>query len=185
MVILDFPKNIPQFGDRHSSCDYKERYVVYGVGFNKQGKVLISRVRGKFALPGGGINKGETAKQALKREFLEETGWKVKIVKEICRANEWNYSIRKERHNNKIGRFFLVKPIKKLHHPLDKDHEGQWMTYAKASQHLHKKFQLWALKRCAPEGFKWPKKTVSKRFPEKICKAAAKVAKKKRIKKAA
>lgn len=32
---------------------------------------------GMYALPGGGINKGESREEAAKREFLEETGYEV------------------------------------------------------------------------------------------------------------
>lgn len=44
-----------------------------------QGKVLLARHTygggaGKLIIPGGYVNMGETPQQALKREFLEETG---------------------------------------------------------------------------------------------------------------
>jgi len=44
-----------------------------------QGKVLLARHTygggaGKLIIPGGYVNRGETPQQAIKREFLEETG---------------------------------------------------------------------------------------------------------------
>lgn len=148
MLMLDSDNYIPQFGKRRSSRKYTDRYVVYGIGFNRRGKVLLAKARGKFTLPGGGIYSDESAKQALKREVLEETGWHVKVIREICRANEWTYSNRKRRYMNKIARFYLIRPISKKHKPIDRDHEGKWVTYTKAARDLKKEFHRWALFKC-------------------------------------
>ncbi|ANU13253.1 MutT:nudix family protein [Planococcus halocryophilus Or1] len=42
-----------------------------------------------FVFPGGGIKKGETPKEAAKREALEETGLEVEIL-ECLKKVEWN-----------------------------------------------------------------------------------------------
>jgi mutator protein MutT len=51
------------------------------------GLVLIKRLinprAGKFALPGGFINKGEGPRQAVVRETLEETGLVVEVVRAL------------------------------------------------------------------------------------------------------
>lgn len=51
---------------------------VYGVLINENKILLIKKSRGAykgmFDLPGGGIEFGEKAEEALKREFIEETG---------------------------------------------------------------------------------------------------------------
>lgn len=40
-------------------------------------------------LPGGGREKGESLQEALKREILEETGCKIKVVKEVGKVIEF------------------------------------------------------------------------------------------------
>ncbi len=50
-----------------------------------QGRVLLNRCTSRFgeyyALPGGGQNPGETLIEAVKRELLEETGYRVKPMR--------------------------------------------------------------------------------------------------------
>lgn len=46
-------------------------------------KRLISPYKGYYSLPGGFINKGETAEEACVREVAEETGFKVKIKRKV------------------------------------------------------------------------------------------------------
>ena len=58
-----------------------------------------------WAPPGGGMVFGETTEQALKREFVEETGLNVSIEKFLC-VNEYIVS-----PLHAIELFFIVKKI--------------------------------------------------------------------------
>jgi len=66
----------------------KMRVSVYGILTNTSGAVLLQRhpSANKFALPGGGVDIGETVTQALVREFKEETNLNIKIgqLLDIC-----------------------------------------------------------------------------------------------------
>lgn len=64
-------------------------YIGVGVGaiIVKSGKILIQKRsqkvrndRGKWEIPGGGIELGETQEEALKREVMEEVGIEVEPV---------------------------------------------------------------------------------------------------------
>jgi 8-oxo-dGTP pyrophosphatase MutT (NUDIX family) len=59
--------------------DYIERPTVKAVIVNENDEVLFF----SGGLPGGGVEKGETNEEALKRELMEEIGANVKIVREL------------------------------------------------------------------------------------------------------
>jgi len=61
--------------------------VCVGVVKNKEAKILLARrsevelpeVHGRWGLPGGKVEFGETPEEALKREIYEETAYHVKV----------------------------------------------------------------------------------------------------------
>jgi mutator protein MutT len=65
-------------------------YIGVGVGaaiFDKNGKLFITKrgkkaknERGKWEIPGGSVELGETLEQALKREIKEEYGIEIKLL---------------------------------------------------------------------------------------------------------
>lgn len=63
----------------------------FGVGavVVEGGKVLLVRrghapLEGRWTLPGGLVELGETLEDALRREVLEETGWTVRVGKQLA-----------------------------------------------------------------------------------------------------
>jgi len=66
--------------------------------FNQEGKLLVTRRAiepdsGKIDLPGGFVDPGETAEEALKRELYEELGVTVKSLQYITSgSNEYLFS---------------------------------------------------------------------------------------------
>lgn len=81
---------IEKLGDRLS--DSVERKAVRGVCV-KDGKILLifdTKIK-EYLLPGGGVEEGENFEDALKREVLEELGYKnIKVTKELGQV-EHNY----------------------------------------------------------------------------------------------
>ena len=59
------------------------RSATAAVVFDGQGRILLHRRtdNGRWALPGGAIEIGETADQAVVREVREETGYQVEVVR--------------------------------------------------------------------------------------------------------
>lgn len=58
---------------------------------DSEGKIALMHVtnRNCYKLPGGGIDKGETKEEALKRECLEEIGCNVEIIGEVGEVQEY------------------------------------------------------------------------------------------------
>lgn len=66
---------------------YHRAFGVYGI-YVEDGKLLVINKNGgpyinRFDLPGGSLEEGETLLDAMKREFLEETGLEIEIVENI------------------------------------------------------------------------------------------------------
>ncbi len=59
----------------------------------KDGKVLLVKEKEykNLETPGGKIEIGESVEDALKREFLEETGHKINIIRPIYTYNRYDY----------------------------------------------------------------------------------------------
>lgn len=66
---------------------YHRAFGVYGI-YVKDGKLLVINKNGgpyinRYDLPGGSLEEGESLSEAMKREFLEETGLEIDIEANI------------------------------------------------------------------------------------------------------
>jgi ADP-ribose pyrophosphatase YjhB (NUDIX family) len=63
----------------------RQRIAAYGVCQDGEGRLLLARaapsltLRGRWFLPGGGVDHGEHPKEAVRREMEEEAGLIVKV----------------------------------------------------------------------------------------------------------
>jgi 8-oxo-dGTP diphosphatase len=63
----------------------RQRVAAYGVCVDADGRLLLARaapsltLRGRWFLPGGGIDHGESPTEALRREIKEESGLTVEL----------------------------------------------------------------------------------------------------------
>ena len=73
-------RNVKGKEEKHPPEVYSWRPAVYGVLIKNKKLLLIQpNWDNKYCLPGGSMELGETPTVALKREFLEETGYKVTV----------------------------------------------------------------------------------------------------------
>ena len=71
-----------KLGTKEKSLKYDFRETCFGL-YIKDNKLLVTydKKYNQYSLIGGGIQKNETKYEALKREFLEEDGIKIKNIK--------------------------------------------------------------------------------------------------------
>ena len=84
------------------------RPSIYGI-LIKKNKILLSKQWDGYDFPGGGAEINETIEEALKREFWEETGLKVKSIKIIHVGTSFYYSTERKKYWNCQLFYFLVK----------------------------------------------------------------------------
>ena len=105
----------------------------------KDGKILLMKRafepgKGKWSIPGGLVEVGETLSDACAREMEEETGIKIHVLELI---NAYDMIVPDEAGKIKYHYVlidFLVKPIGGTERPSVEVLEMKWVTYEEARQ---------------------------------------------------
>jgi 8-oxo-dGTP diphosphatase len=98
-----------QFGEIIEGVDYYERPGSYAVILeNEKIGVIRSDVFGQYFLIGGGIGRGESELEALRREALEEIGCELEILEKIGVAAEHFCAKADGKYILKICNFYRV-----------------------------------------------------------------------------
>lgn len=106
------------------------RHVVTDAIVERDGKILLARraVRltegGKLALPGGFLNRDETASVGMLRELKEETGWDG-VIQSVFQINT-NPKRRNEDRQN-VAIIFLITATEEVGIPDDEVTEVLWV----------------------------------------------------------
>ncbi|RLQ94327.1 NUDIX hydrolase [Falsibacillus albus] len=134
------------FGNKKKEVEYRERHGVYAVVLDQKSEKagIVRTGSGRFFLPGGGIEEGETQYICLARECLEELGHEIEIATFIGSADQYFLSSKGEAMKS-IGFFYLASLGEKVTNPIEPDHELQWMNIEDAQKMLFHEHQAWAL----------------------------------------
>lgn len=80
-MIFNYTLGIPEPRTlENSKINYRE--AVRGIIIKDSRILMVSSNKGDYKFPGGGLNKGESHEEALKREVEEETGYIVSVIKD-------------------------------------------------------------------------------------------------------
>lgn len=136
------------FGAQDARREYSLRPSVYALLLDEQGLLAVVQTPNGAFLPGGGIEKGESASEALLREIREETGHDAHLLWELAEADQYVDSRRKFKGYLKRSLFFLAE--------LDRVENAQpefellWLPPTQAQSTLLYESQKWVIKRFAP-----------------------------------
>ncbi|WP_101066789.1 NUDIX hydrolase [Roseovarius salinarum] len=130
---------IPRFGTPPAKGrDYRRRPGVYAI-LPRAGRLLLTRQshpHPEVQLPGGGIDPGEAPVQALHREVLEETGWKIAAPRRLGSFRRFAYMPEYDLWAEKLCIVYLARPVRPLHAPTEPGHSALWMAPARAASSL-------------------------------------------------
>ncbi len=123
--------------------------VVYGVLRKSSGEwLLLLRllgVKGRelvFEPPGGKVEEKENLQEACEREFFEETGLRVKVVKYLGKTCAEKYNGNKQ----EFWHFFLVEPIEHGEIKTESGEEEEFAGFAWAlPEKIPEKLRAWSL----------------------------------------
>ena len=73
-------------------------------------------------LPGGGIDPGESPIQALHREVMEETGWRIAAPKRIGAFRRFIFMPDYDQWAEKICHIYVARPTQQICEPLEPSH---------------------------------------------------------------
>lgn len=110
------------------------RHVVVHAIVEKDGALLLEKrtgdilETGKWGLPGGFLDRDETAGEGVLRELLEETGWEGKIIS-LFRINTNPNRPKEDRQN--VAFDFIIKPTRLVGSKDSESSKVEWIPFDK------------------------------------------------------
>lgn len=139
----------PQFGTPEPGRDHRDRPAAFGIA-ERDGKIALVRVEKPghppwLDLPGGAVDPGEDAPQAVVREFGEEAGLRVAVVEPYGTADQFFVNTDGEAFNNRATFFVLEIADEATELKVEDDHTLVWLAPHEAVEILRHEAHAWAV----------------------------------------
>lgn len=133
------------FGAPQPGVEYRDRPGAYGITFDGGGRaaVVYCQRKGCFLL-GGGIERGESEEECIRREALEETGYVVTVGEKVCVGEEFTTDLTGGLYHP-IGHVYLIELGERVAEPVETDHILTWMPIKEFQKTTFMRYQSWAL----------------------------------------
>jgi 8-oxo-dGTP diphosphatase len=128
---------------------YRTRHGAYGIVRDGRDVLITEQAepRREFQLPGGGIDPGEGPVQALHRECLEETGWRIRVERRLGAFQRFTYMPEYDLWAHKICHIYLCRPAIRKGEPSEPGHRAFWAPIDTAAEILGVEGDRWFLER--------------------------------------
>jgi 8-oxo-dGTP diphosphatase len=139
----------PQFGEPAPGRVHADRPAAFGIAL-REDEIALVRVEKPghppwHDLPGGALDPGETAEQAVVREFGEETGLRVAAGAVFAHADQFFINTDGEAYNNRAAFLALTVEGEDAGLKIEDDHTLVWMTPQAALPILRHDAHAWAV----------------------------------------
>lgn len=121
---------IRRFGEpRVAGQHYTRRHGAYAIVMNGESVLLTHQAwpEDDWQLPGGGIDPGESAPQALRREVLEETGWRVRPLRRLGAFRRFCFMPEYDLWAEKLCTIYLAQALRRVGPPSEPGHRAAWL----------------------------------------------------------
>ena len=82
----------------------------------------------EFQLPGGGIDPGESPTEALHREVMEETGWRIAWPRRLGAFRRFTYMPEYDLWAEKLCIIYMAHPVRPLGPPSEPGHSAHFVA---------------------------------------------------------
>lgn len=133
------------FGTKESA-EYTDREGAYLIPVHDHQIGVIQTSKGYFLL-GGGLENGESHRDCIERECMEEAGYAVSVKEMVCSAETYcTHPALGFFHP--IQTYYIGELTAKIHEPTEKDHKFLWIGYDRIKGKMYSEMQNWALEQC-------------------------------------
>lgn len=134
-------------GKKEKNVEYRKRPGAYAIILNNnEDKVGIVTDGNALFYLGGGIEKGETKLEALKRELIEEAGYSIKNIKEFEEVGSYIFDEEKG-YLEVIANVYIAEFDEKVVEPIEKDHFVIWGKPEEYEDKMYREWQRYIMRR--------------------------------------